>query len=129
MPLLASALGGEAGRLSAWGYVLLALAGSCIAANNLFAGSNAHFRYVTAQIGLEQLTTVFRLDWYKLQALTGQGEPNGTTEASLDLLLAFTRDVYKSVIGETTAWGQDVQQALSAYAVRVNAAVKASQTD
>ena len=115
-PLLGTALGRAAGEFSAWGYVLLALSASAVAANALFGGTASHIRYVSAQLKLEHLIAAFRVDWFKLRFdLTG--EPNReNVHLAFSLVGAFIGEMYRVLDDETALWGRTVQEAVEKYA-------------
>jgi hypothetical protein len=111
-PLLAGALGGE-NSVDRWGYVLLAIAASFIAANSLFSGTSGHIRYVTAQLGLERLIISFRIEWYQTKSLWPDEQTDETIKSGFGLMLGFAKDAHGTMSEETKAWGTALEQALA----------------
>lgn len=63
LPLLAGTAAPEFKEVGQYGYVFLAGAASCLAANSLFGGTSGHVRFVSTQLELERLVTKARIDW------------------------------------------------------------------
>lgn len=60
VPLVSAA---SAGRGASWGYVLLAMAGGCLAFDHFFGLSSAWMRDIATVQALQRALTEFRLDW------------------------------------------------------------------
>ena len=116
-PLIAGANPRVLGHIGAYGYALLAGAASMLLANKLFDVTGGHVRYFAAQLELERLLTLFRLDWATWLAKTSGREldQEGLTQA-FALLRAFACESYKIIMDETNVWGKSVSDALEEYA-------------
>lgn len=116
--LLAPLAGGAMGRptLEKWGYVLLAVSASAIAANTLFSSTSEHIRYTTTQLALERLIITFRVDWFQMRALRGTFETDEAIEAAFALMLRFVDAVSKTILDETNAWGSTLEEAIETFA-------------
>lgn len=60
VPLVSAA---SAGSGASWGYVLLAMAGGCLAFDHFFGLSSAWMRDIATAQALQRVLTEFRLDW------------------------------------------------------------------
>jgi hypothetical protein len=121
VPLLAGADPDRFKHWSAYGYPLLAVATTMLLVNRLFGATGGHIRYVTAQLQLEQLMTIFRLDWAALAMTRPGGRDLVSAERALALLRKFALDAYQIIQDETNVWGKSVSEALEEYARYVTA--------
>ena len=101
--------------LAKWGYVLLAGSASAIAANSLFGGSSAHARYVVAQLDLERLLTIYRLDWARLRSKSSFALTPEQTDEAFALIREFGLAFYKILTDETNLWGKALAEAIDQY--------------
>lgn len=100
---------------SGWGYPLLAAAGAILLVNRLFGSTKGHVRYVTAQLALEHLITVFNLRWLSWLACNAGKQPEAIDRIKVfKLFNDFIDAAYKIVQDETTVWGIAVMQDLEA---------------
>jgi hypothetical protein len=100
---------------SGWGYPLLAAAGAILLVNRLFGSTKGHVRYVTAQLALEHLITVFNLRWMSWLSSNAGKEPEAIDRIKVfKLFNEFIQAAYKIVQDETTVWGIAVMQDLDA---------------
>ncbi|WFE31338.1 SLATT domain-containing protein [Micromonospora sp. WMMD975] len=81
VPLVSAARSASDGS---WGYVLLAVAGGCLAFDHFFGLSSAWMRDITAAQAIQRAVTEFRLDW-AASALPG-ADPAGSGAASSGML-------------------------------------------
>lgn len=122
---LVGATGVDADRAwSQWGFVLLGLAASFLAANALFEGSSGHSRFVSAQLELERRLALFRLEWYGLKARMAQPPSDESLHAAFELFRGFAGGVYATLGEETSAWVTNLQTVLKDYGDRVRLPAK-----
>lgn len=119
-PLLAGANPARFSGFGAYGYLFLAGAGSAVAVNRLFGMTGGHVRHVSTQLELEQLVTLFRLDWCAWLVRTPSVQPQDV-EKAVELLRTFALDAYKIVREETNVWGDSTTRALKEYADKLEA--------
>jgi hypothetical protein len=121
-PLLAGADPDRFRHIGAYGYPLLVGAAAMLLVNRLFGATGGHIRYVTAQLQLERLITLFRLNWAEVLAHRGGSSLStaGIVQA-FDLLRTFVLDAHKIIQDETNVWGKSVAEALDEYAQYVSA--------
>ncbi len=118
MPLLAAAQGAspwlEFAVAGSWGYVFLALAGSCVLVDRYFGVSSAWIRFVSAGLALQQLLHRFRLDWASALSRLGNREPSPEELNSLlEMLSKFGAAVEREIERETNAWVAEFQSGLA----------------
>ena len=104
--------------LAKWGYVLLAGSASAIAANSLFGGSRAHTRYVIAQLDLERVLTLFRIDWAHLRSTQGPVPTSEQLEQAFSLFREFSVAFHKILTDETNLWGKALADAIDQYSAQ-----------
>ncbi|MEP9359492.1 SLATT domain-containing protein [Sphingomonas sp. KR3-1] len=110
--------------LAKWGYVLLAVAASMFAGNQLFGGTDGHVRAVKAQYEIERLVNGFFLDWqeWRVRYLTA---PDGTlVTQGFTLVRSLMIAVYTVIQEETGEWGEALAdaEASAARSMRLHAA-------
>lgn len=114
IPLITSAMP-SLQPYAGWGYPFLAGAGGMLLLNRLFGSTKGHVRYVTAQLALEHLITIYNLRWLSWLANTPQKELSAEKRATaFKLFTEFVEAAYKIVQDETTVWGIAVMQDLEA---------------
>jgi hypothetical protein len=113
LPLLA---GTAAEAFTGWGqygYVFLAAAACCLAANTLFGGSEGHIRFVSTQLELERLITAARIDWCRY--LTGPISSPEEVAQGFALISAYAQQLHETTIAETGRWGETLLAELATY--------------
>ena len=103
LPLLAITTNPEFKEWTQYGYVFLAAAASCLAANSLFGGTEGHIRFVSTQLELEKMITKARISW--CQYLSSQGNDNQDSESGFLLIQDYANDLHTITISETGRWG------------------------
>jgi hypothetical protein len=99
---------------SRWGYVLLAMAASCVALDRLFGFSSAWMRYLTASMALQRLLTQLQFEWTALTAApTASGSTADSTRHVLGRLQAYSLAVRDLVAEETAEWTTEFRTNLS----------------
>lgn len=119
LPLLAGTAGASFKDWGQYGYVFLAGAASCLAANSLFGGTEGHIRFVSTQLELEKLITTSRVGWYKYLA-----EPHDTDAAigsGFALILAYANALHATTIAETGHWGEIIMTELAKFQKSIEA--------
>lgn len=114
LPLLA---GVNTGTFQAWGpygYVFLAAAASCLAANALFGGTDGHIRFTSTQLELERLITAARVAWCKYLASEKAPDP-AATEQAFALIHDYADGLHTITIAETGHWGETLRTELAKY--------------
>jgi len=96
-----------------YGYMFLAGAASCLAANSLFGGTDGHIRFVSMQLQLEKLITSSRVGWYKY--LAGAHETDEDIAQGFALILAYADSLHTATISETGRWGETLLTELAKY--------------
>lgn len=102
-----------------YGYVFLAGAASCLAANSLFGGTDGHIRFVSMQLQLEKLITASRVNWCKY--LAGAHETDAEIAEGFSLILAYADSLHTATISETGRWGETLLAELANYQSSINA--------
>lgn len=117
---LIEAAGGPA--LAKSGYVLLAAAAACLAANRLVGGTHGHVRYVTAQYEIERLLSGFAIDWQEWRRDHVAKVPEkGAAAQGFVLLRKLITEVYAVIQQETRAWGEALTTAENELAANLKA--------
>jgi hypothetical protein len=87
------------------GYLLIGIAGGCIALDRFFGYSTGWIRYMTSALALDKSLEEFRMEWARNLAKLRGGLPN---EIQLDQLLltceTFSLAIRSQVEQETKAW-------------------------
>jgi hypothetical protein len=87
-----------------WGYLAVALAGAFVVADKVFSGSEAHARFVAAQLRIEQVYSKFALEWQAL-LLAYDSEPSPVSAAALlEKAIGYADTFHDSLGAETTEW-------------------------
>lgn len=100
-------------NFTSWGYIAFAIAGSALVANSIFGGTDGHRRFVSTQLDVERLLTLFRLDW---QRLFMEYEANPTTERASALIARstlFVEALHAALSSETALWGKQLAEAIT----------------
>jgi hypothetical protein len=101
-------LTGRLGHAVAWGYVALALAGGCLAADRVFGLSSGWMRDVSAAQALQRRLEAFQFDWASECVREVLGPTEGTAgeaaERCLGVLRRFCEDISELVRAETSEW-------------------------
>jgi SMODS and SLOG-associating 2TM effector domain 2 len=113
LPLLAGTADPMFKGWAQYGYVFLAAAGSCLAANSLFGGTDGHIRFVSTQLELEKLITYSRIVWCKY--LAGCHQEEAAHADGFDLILAYANALHVTTIAETGRWGDAILAELARY--------------
>jgi hypothetical protein len=119
LPLLAGTASSEFKDWGQFGYVFLAGAASCLAANSLFGGTAGHFRFVSTQLELERLITASRIGWCEFMAEANTDAES--TKKGFELILAYARGLHASTISETGNWGETALAELAKYQNSIDA--------
>ncbi|PZG16125.1 hypothetical protein C1I95_18325 [Micromonospora craterilacus] len=105
VPLLSAA---SAGIGASWGYVLLAMAGGCLAFDHFFGLSSAWMRDIATAQALQRALTEFRLDWATIDLRTeANGEYGQVGAATLqreELIRVLVTRTAELVEAETGEW-------------------------
>ena len=113
LPLLAATANPEFRDLAQYGYVFIAIAASCLAANSLFGGTEGHIRFVTTQLELEKLITKARILWcHYLESKVSDSEGH---EAGFLLIQDYATDLHTTTISETGRWGEAIMNELAKF--------------
>ena len=112
-PLIASTFE-SARHLKDYGYIALAAAGAALLANELFAGTTGHIRFVTTQLAMEKRMAQFTLDWeaWRAAAAAKTSDPSKAVGEGLSITKTFLADVHALVEEETKAWAQTLSKAI-----------------
>jgi hypothetical protein len=110
-PLAASA-GTSDGSL-AWGYVLLAAAGVCIAFDHFLGLSSGWMRDMVTAQRIQHRLVEFQLDWAAMNARDAIGPDQSTVHDYLALLRSFMSDISLITAEETSEWVSDFQTAVA----------------
>jgi hypothetical protein len=102
-----------------FGYVAIAGAASCLAANSLFGGTSGHVRFVSTQLELERLTTAARIEWCAF--LAEANADAASIKKGFDLILAFANGLHTSTLAETGHWGEIALAELAKYQSSIEA--------
>ena len=101
------------------GYVFLAAAASCLAANALFGGTEGHIRFVSTQLEIERLITTSRVGWCRY--LAGTPEQAHDLSEGFTLILQYSNALHTATITETGRWGETLLLELEKYQRSVEA--------
>jgi hypothetical protein len=96
-----------AGRLALgnWGFLLLALAGGCVAYDRFFGFSSAWLRYMATATSLRAQLVDYQAMWAKEMVAMGAREPDRTDAVRLiEFVRTFAWNVNDTVRVETEAW-------------------------
>jgi len=119
LPLLAATANPEFRDLALYGYVFIAVAASCLAANSLFGGTEGHIRFVTTQLELEKLITGARISWcHYLESRVGERAGH---EAGFSLIRDYATALHTTTISETGRWGETIMKELSKFQKSIEA--------
>ncbi len=113
MPLLAVTANPEFKEWAQYGYVFLAAAASCLAANSLFGGTEGHIRFVSTQLELEKMIAKARISW--CQYLSQQGNDNQDSESGFLLIHDYANELHTITISETGHWGETLLKELAMF--------------
>lgn len=103
-------------EIGSYGYLLLAVAGAFLTANNLFGGTSGHIRYVTTQLGLERRVGVGTIKWNELKkTYQSSTDKSGIEQEMFKFLVEFMDDCYSLVSEETSEWDHALKTALADY--------------
>jgi hypothetical protein len=86
-----------------WGYLLLGLAGLCLAFDRFFGLSSAWMRDMAAVNRLRSVLTKFQLDWAAATLAAVAGGPE-SVQTRLAVLQEFSADLPAQIGQETTTW-------------------------
>ncbi|GAA4592681.1 SLATT domain-containing protein [Planotetraspora phitsanulokensis] len=109
---LAATAGSSDGSL-AWGYVLLAAAGVCVAFDHFLGLSSGWMRDMVAAQRIQHRLVEFQLDWAAMNARDAIGPDQSTVHEYLELLRSFMSDISLITAEETSEWVSDFQTAVS----------------
>jgi len=113
LPLLAGTAAAPFNDWGQYGYVFLAAAACCLAANALFGGTEGHIRFVSTQLELERLITAARIDWCKY--LAGPHTSAEEIAQGFALISAYAQQLHTATITETGRWGETLLTELAKY--------------
>jgi len=99
--------------VASFGYVFLATAGSLLAANSLFGGTDGHIRFVTTQLEIERIMIKARVCWCEYMAAQ---KPSGVDASKgFEKILAYATELHLRTIAETGRWGETLLKELAKY--------------
>jgi hypothetical protein len=104
VPVVAPAWPGAPANLLSLGYIAFALAGSALVADTAFAGSVAHQRYTKTQLALEQLYTVFAIEWQAFVASVDVAPSQERVSAAIGRAVTYCGALHEVLGTETTEW-------------------------
>ncbi|MBL4907148.1 MAG: SLATT domain-containing protein [Sneathiella sp.] len=113
LPLLAGTGYPTLEDVGQFGYVFLAAAASCLAANSLFGGTEGHIRFVTTQLELEELITSARVGWCNY--LVKPDETNQSHDDGFALIQSYASALHACTISETGRWGEATLKELAKF--------------
>ena len=99
--------------LAIYGYVFLAMAGSLLAANALFGGTDGHVRFVTTQLEIERIITKARVYWCEYMATQKVGDVDASK--GFEQILTYANELHTSTLAETSRWGETLLRELAKY--------------
>jgi SMODS and SLOG-associating 2TM effector domain 2 len=115
-PLMSAANRVYFSEIGVYGYAFLAAAGGTFAANELLGGSSGHIRFVSAQLALEKLITVARVDWASyLQQIAEKPLPDQESKKGFEIVAKYTDGFYSIVLSETGNWSKTLTEALKKF--------------
>jgi hypothetical protein len=116
-PLAAAAGGTTGAQLGggnlAWGYVMLAAAGVCVALDRILGLSSRWMRDITTAQKIQQRLVDFQFDWAELNARDAVGPEPVPVHDYLTLLRAFLSDISSITQEETSEWVNEFQSAVA----------------
>lgn len=103
-----------------YGYLLLAISGAFLTANNLFGGTSSHARLVITQLQLEKIIFVGTVKWNELERkLHLDGEKSLEIESRMfQLIVEILENASKLIIDETNMWGETLKDAMTDFEKR-----------
>ena len=105
IPLIHPILSADAPKtFLSWGYIAFGMAVSVLIADSVFAGTQANQRYVKAQLELEQLYTIFSLEWQALLVKLDSSPTLDNTSALIDRAVIYSKAFHGSMGNETSEW-------------------------
>ena len=104
VPVLAPVLPVAPASWLSWGYIAFALAGSALVADKTFAGSTAHQRYTRTQLQLEQLYTLFAIEWQTLVAALDTSPGADRLTAAILRAVDYCKALHQTLGAETAEW-------------------------
>ncbi len=110
-PLAEAAEFSEVGN---YGYLLLAVSGAFLTANNVFGGTTGHARFVTTQLQLEKIIAVGTIKWNELENKLNQNT-NDASEVQSEMfqfIVNILEEAYQLIIDETTEWNESLKVAM-----------------
>lgn len=87
-----------------WGYLAIALAGAFVVADSVFSGTEAHSRYVTAQLRIESIFSKFALEWQALRIAYDSQPSSLAATALIERAIAYAGSFHESLGVETAEW-------------------------
>jgi hypothetical protein len=105
-----------------WGYVAFGIAGVILVADNVFAGTQAHQRYVRAQLEIEKIYTVFALEWQALMIKHDSAPSADSASALLARAIEFSTAFHGSMGSETAEWQKAMNDGLAELKGKISAA-------
>ena len=112
-------------NLASAGYVFLAFAASCLAANALFGGTSGHVRFVTTQLEIERLMTSTRINWCALLASEDIDDRNARC---FKLIGDYAQRLYALTVGETGNWATSSLAELERYRRSIDSRIDSTQS-
>lgn len=116
VPVVAPVWTSAPANLLSWGYVAFALAGSALVADTAFAGSAAHQRYTKTQLEIEQLYTLFAIEWQALLAGLDVAPGAERFTAAIRRAVTYCGALHQALGVETAAWQVTMDKAREALA-------------
>ena len=101
-----------------YGYLMLAISGVFLTANNIFGGTTGHARFVTTQLKLEKIIAVGTVKWSELESKLNQ-DTNDVSEVQLEMfqfIVSTLEEAYQLIIDETTEWNESLKAAMEDFA-------------
>jgi hypothetical protein len=96
-----------------WGYVSLALAGTCMLLDRFFGFSSGWIRFVTTATQIESGLAKFHMDWVRLFAARSQPPQSEELKPFLQHVDGFIRFVRGHIERETAAWVLEYRTSLT----------------
>ncbi len=93
------------------GYILLALAASCVAVDRFFGLSSSWMRDMVTAFTLQRYLTEMQLSWAKWNLEGSVGVK--ARVAALAMLSKYANTLFEAVLGETSSWVKDFRVRLS----------------
>jgi hypothetical protein len=96
------------------GYLLLAIAGGCVAMDRFFGYSSGWIRYMTTALALEKSLEEFRLEWARqLAKLRGAAPSDAQVDQLIVTCETFSLAIRGQVEQETKAWVTEFESNLA----------------